>query len=187
MKTGFMPGLRRLILIALVSSSFQTLAQEALKYRPSPTSIVSARYKDTYLKLTYSQPHKRSRTIFGNVVPYGQVWRTGANEATEITLTRDILINNKPLKAGTYSVFTIPEIESWTIIINSDLGLWGSYNYNSKMDVMRFTVPTQTLQGAVYEPFTIQIEQKNNVADLVFLWDSIRIQIPIQFNEPKSL
>lgn len=185
MKIGFMSGLRRLIFIALVSSSFHTLAQEAIKFRPSPTSIVSARYKDTYLKITYSQPHKRGRIIFGNLVPYGQIWRTGANEATEITITRDILINNTLLKAGTYSVFTIPEKESWTIIINSDLGLWGSYNYNSKMDVLRFTVPSQTLQGAVYEPFTIQIEQRNNVADLVLLWDSIRIQIPIQFIEPK--
>ncbi len=187
MKTGFMSRLRKLIFIALISISFHTLAQEAIKFRPSPTSIVSARYKDTYLKITYSQPHKRGRIVFGNLVPYGQVWRTGANEATEITLTRDILINNTPLKAGTYSVFTIPEKESWTVIINSDLGLWGSYNYNSKMDVMRFSVPTQTLQGAVYEPFTIQIEQKNNVAELVFLWDSVRIQIPIQFNEPKLL
>lgn len=185
MKIGFMSGLRRLIFIALIFSSFQALAQEAIKFRPSPTSIVSARYKDTYLKITYSQPHKRGRIIFGNLVPYGQVWRTGANEATEITITRDILINNTLLKAGTYSVFTIPEKESWTIIINSDLGLWGSYNYNSKMDVMRFIVPTQTLQGAVYEPFTIQIEQRNNVADLVLLWDSVRIQIPIQFIEPK--
>ena len=106
-------------------------------------------------------------------------------EATEMTITKDILINNSPLRAGTYSIFTIPDKESWTIIINSELGLWGSYNYNAKLDVMRFTIPSKTLQGAVYEPFTILIEQKNNVADIVLLWDSIRIQIPIQFLEPK--
>jgi len=180
-----MRGIRRFLFIVFVSLSFQATAQEAIKNKPSPTSIVAARYKDTYLKITYSQPQKRGRMIFGSLVPFGQVWRTGANEATEITLTKDILINNSPLRAGTYSIFTIPDKESWTIIINSELGLWGSYNYNAKLDVMRFTIPSKTLQGAVYEPFTILIEQKNNVADIVLLWDSIRIQIPIQFLEPK--
>lgn len=160
-------------------------AQEAIKPRPSPLAIASARYKDTYLKITYSQPHKRERSIFGNVVPYGQVWRTGANEATEITVTRDILINNIPLKAGTYSLFTIPEKDSWTIILNSDLGLWGAYNYNTKMDVLRFTVPSQLMQGIVYEPFTIMIDQKTDNAEIILAWDSVQVRIPVKFNEPK--
>jgi len=160
-------------------------AQEAIKPRPSPMAIASARYKDTYLKMTYGQPHKRERVIFGKVVPYGEVWRTGANEATEITVTRDILINNKPLKAGSYSLFTIPEKDSWTIIINNDLGLWGSYNYNSKADAMRFILPSQLIQSVVYEAFTISIDQKNDKADIILAWDSVQVRIPIQFNEPK--
>ncbi|MBK8290935.1 MAG: DUF2911 domain-containing protein [Flammeovirgaceae bacterium] len=180
-----MQGIQRFLFIVIVSLSFEAAAQEAIKNRPSPTSLVTARYKDTYLKITYSQPHKRGRIIFGSLVPFGQVWRTGANEATEMTITKDIVINNSLLRAGTYSIFTIPDKESWTIILNSELGLWGSYNYNAKLDVMRFNIPTKTLQGAVFEPFTILIEQKNNVADIVLLWDSIRIQIPIQFQEPK--
>lgn len=161
-------------------------SQEELKPRPSPVAIVSAHYKNTYLKITYSQPQKRGRIIFGELVPYGKVWRTGANEATELTITQDILINNTPLKAGTYSLFTIPEKEAWTVIINSDLGLWGSYNYNTRMDVMRFTVPVQLLQGVVYDPFTILIDQKNDKAEIVLTWDSVQVRIPIQFNEPKS-
>lgn len=162
------------------------IAQEAIKPRPSPLAIVNARYKDTYIKITYSQPHKRRRSIFGDLVPFGQVWRTGANEATELTLTKDIIINDLPLKAGTYSIFTIPDKDSWTIIINNDVGMWGAYNYNSKMDVMRFQVPIQILQGAVYEAFTIQIEQKNEKGELVMRWDSVQVRIPFQFNEPKS-
>jgi hypothetical protein len=162
-----------------------SFAQEAIKPRPSPLAVVSARYKDTYLKIVYSQPHKRERIVFGNIVPYAQVWRTGANEATEITVTRDILINHIPLKAGTYSLFTIPEKESWTIIINHDLGLWGAYNYNAKMDVLRFNVPSQLMQGAVYEPFTIMIDQKNDKAEIILAWDSVQVRIPVQFNEPK--
>jgi hypothetical protein len=168
------------LIIPLLSS-----AQEAIKPRPSLLAIASARYKDTYIKITYSQPHKSERLIFGGIVPYGQVWRTGANEATEITITRDIQIANTPLKAGTYSLFTIPEKDSWTIIINSDLGLWGAYNYNSKMDVLRLNVPSQLLQGAVYEPFTISIDQKNDKAEIILSWDSVQVRIPVQFNEPK--
>lgn len=160
-------------------------AQEAIPPRPSPLAIVTARYKDTYLKITYSQPHKRERIVFGELVPYSQVWRTGANEATELTITRDILVNNTPLKAGTYSLFTIPEKESWTVIINSDLGLWGSYNYNPKMDVVRFNVPSQIMQGAIYEPFTIMIDQKNDKAEIILAWDAVQVRIPVQFNEPK--
>jgi hypothetical protein len=172
-------------LLLLILPNF-TSAQEAIKPRPSPLAIASARYKDTYLKITYSQPHKRERVIFGKLVPYGEVWRTGANEATELTVTRDVIINNLPLKAGTYSLFTIPERDSWTIIINSDLGLWGSYNYNSKMDVIRFTVPVQLMQGAVYEPFTIILDQKNDKAEIILAWDTVQVRIPVQFNEPKS-
>jgi Protein of unknown function (DUF2911) len=177
-------GLKFIALLFLIIPQFSS-AQETIKPRPSPLAIVSARYKETYLKITYSQPHKKERIIFGKLVPYGQVWRTGANEATEITITRDILINNSPLKAGTYSLFTIPEKDSWTIIFNNDLGLWGSYNYNPKMDVVRFTVPVQLMQGAVYEPFTIMIDQKNDKADIILAWDAVQVRIPIQFNEPK--
>lgn len=180
MKIGLKFSLLLLLIIPLLAS-----AQEAIKARPSPLAIASARYKDSYLKITYSQPHKKERLIFGGIVPYGQVWRTGANEATEITITRDILINNTPLKAGTYSLFTIPEKDSWTIIINSDLGLWGAYNYNAKMDVLRFKVSSQLLQGAVYEPFTISIDQKNDKAEIILAWDSVQVRIPVQFNEPK--
>lgn len=181
MSTGLKVSLLLFLFLPLSS-----MAQEAIKARPSPLAIASARYKDTYLKITYSQPHKKERLIFGGIVPYGQVWRTGANEATEITITRDILINNTPLKAGTYSLFTIPEKDSWTIIINSDLGLWGAYNYNSKMDVLRFNVPSQLLQGAVYEPFTISIDQKNDKAEIILAWDFVQVRIPVQFNEPKQ-
>ena len=160
-------------------------AQEAIKPRSSPLAVVSARYKDTYLKITYSQPHKKERLIFGGIVPYGQIWRTGDNEATEITTTRDILVNNTSLKAGTYSLFTIPEKDSWTIILNSEQGLWGAYNYNPKLDIFRFNVASQLLQGAVYEPFSITIDQKNEKAEINLSWDSVQVRIPIQFNEPK--
>ncbi len=175
-----------LSLIFLFSSTF-SLAQEALKPRPSPLAVVTtAHYKNTYLKITYGQPLKRGREIFGKTVPYDQVWRTGANEATEVTVTNDILVNGNTVKAGTYSLFTIPGKEKWSIIFNSDLGLWGAYNYNPKTDVFRFDVPVKWIpDNVVYEPFTIRIDQKTDSAELFLLWDKIQVSFPIQFLESK--
>jgi hypothetical protein len=173
------------LLLGLIVFPLLSSAQLAIQPSVSPLSIVTARYKDTYLKIVYSQPQKQGREVFGKLVPYGQVWRTGANEATEITITKDILLNSQKLKAGTYSIFTIPNQTSWTIIINTDLGLWGSYNYNQKMDVMRFEVRPEPIVGSTYEPFTITIDQKTDSAIVSLLWDKTRINFPIQFIETR--
>ena len=174
---------KRLILslTLLITLTICSYAQELVTSRPSPVAIVSMRYKDAYVKVTYSRPSKRGREIFGRLVPYGQVWRTGANEATEITVTQNIQIQGTLLKAGTYSLFTIPQKDSWTIIINNEVGLWGSYNYNSKLDQMRFVVPVQVMTDEFYEQFTMRFDQRNDVADLIMAWDNIRISIPIKF------
>jgi hypothetical protein len=166
-----------LLFILTVSPAF---SQEVFKTRPSPLAIASVRFKEAYIKVTYSQPLKRDREIFGKLVPYGEVWRTGANEATEITVTRDMMINNQVLKAGTYSIFTIPGENEWTIIINNDLGLWGAYNYNEKMDVMRFKVPISA-NSTFYEAFTISFDHRNEVADLLIMWEKVKITIPLKF------
>jgi hypothetical protein len=155
-------------------------AQEILKLRPSPLAIISVRYQNNYVKITYSQPQKKNREIFGGLVPYGKVWRTGANEATEITTTKDILISDILLKAGTYSIFTIPENEKWTIILNADVGLWGAYNYNEQKDVYRFEVPAEATDK-LYEPFTMIFDHRNEMANLLLMWDRTKVSIPIKF------
>jgi hypothetical protein len=175
----------RLLLVILLAVHILPAAAQDTPTRPSPTALTSIRYKDAYIKITYCQPKKRGREIFGKLVPFGEVWRTGANEATELTLTRDVFVNNTLLVAGTYSLFTILESEKWTIIINKDLGLWGSYNYNPKMDVLRFEVPVQSAGTGIFESFTIQFDQRNSVADLLLLWDKTKVSIPLQFIEPK--
>jgi hypothetical protein len=168
-------------MIVIAAGVTSGLGQEALKPRSSPLALTTARSKATYVKITYSQPHKRNREIFGSLVPYGQVWRLGANEATELTTTKDIIINSILLKAGTYSLFCIPEKDKWTIIVNSDLGLWGSYNYNIKQDVFRFSVPVQSTGEVIFEPFTISFDQKTDMADLLITWDKTKVSIPIKF------
>ena len=166
-------------MVFLFCLAFSVSAQELLKLRPSPLAIASMRYQDHYVKITYSQPQMKNREIFGHLVPFGKVWRTGANEATEITTTKDIQIDGIVLRAGTYSLLTIPEKDTWTIIINADIGMWGAYNYNPQKDIWRFDVPVQS-NDKIYEPFTIIFDQRNDVADLLIMWDNVKVSIPIK-------
>jgi len=178
-----MPDLIKLSIVLIFLGCWdltETKAQEALKPRPSPLEVVTLKYEDTYIKITYGRPHKRGRNIFGDLLPYGEVWRTGANEATEITVTGDIKLGGHQIRPGTYTLFTIPNKQGWTIILNSELGQWGAYNYNSKLDVVRFEAPVSTTEE-VYEPFTIEFEQKAQSAELVMMWDRTRVTIPIEF------
>lgn len=172
----------RLICFAIaLTISVLSYAQEQSPIRVSPLDMVTAKYKDTYFKITYSRPSMKERKIFGGLVPFGEVWRTGANEATELTLTRDILLNQKTIKAGTYSLFTIPDSDKWTIIINAETGLWGAYNYNPKADVLRFDVPV-TKTDSPTELLTMKIQQRNEMVDLIISWETTQISIPAKFN-----
>lgn len=159
-----------------------TYAQEALKPRPSPLELVTFKYEDTYVKVTYSRPHKKGREVFASqgLAPYNEVWRTGANEATEITVTKAIKLDGHKLEAGTYSLFTIPKENNWTIILNSELGQWGAYKYNKEHDVLRFDVPVKKLDVA-YEPFTIEFEQGQKNVHMLMMWDKTQVAIPIEF------
>lgn len=168
------------VLSILFLSIGTTQAQETLKPRLSPLEMVTMKYEDTYVKITYSRPHKRDREIFGELVPFGKVWRTGANEATEITLTGKIEIAGKELEPGAYTLFSIPEKNKWTIILNKEVGQWGAYNYNPDLDVMRFDVPVHETE-VVYEPFTIEFEQHEEITNILIIWDRTKVEIPFQF------
>lgn len=97
------------------------------------------------VKVSYGQPSKKGRAIFGGLEKYGKVWRAGANEATEITFTKDGTFGGKPVKAGTYTLFAIPNEQEWTIILNSELKQWGSFNYDKikGKDVLQVNVPAK--------------------------------------------
>ncbi|NMM49209.1 DUF2911 domain-containing protein [Marinigracilibium pacificum] len=175
-----MNQLATVFLIFFISTTINVFGQEAVTPRPSPLEVKTVKNEDTYVKVTYSRPHKRDREIFGNLVPYGKVWRLGANEATEITLTEDIKMAGRDLAAGTYSLFAIPQEDKWTIIVNSELGLWGAYNYKKDSDVMRFDIPTSTT-SETWEAFTIDFEQRQDKTYLTMTWDKTKVSIPIDF------
>lgn len=156
------------------------MAQEALKPRLSPLEIVTMKYESSYIKVTYSRFHKKGRAIFGDLVPYGKIWRTGANEATEITFTKDVIINKQTLEAGTYTLFTIPEKDKWKVVFNSDLGQWGAYNYNPDKNILEIDANV-TEMDVVYEPFTIEFQLQDDKTNLLMMWDDIKVSFSINF------
>ncbi len=166
-------------LVALFLAITQlAFGQEAVEPRPSPMAIAITQQGDTYVKIVYSQPHKRGREIFGSeLAPYGKVWRLGANEATEITTTKNIKIGGKTLKAGTYSMFAIPQEDEWTVIFNDGLGQWGAYDYDASQDALRLEVPVQKAE-TTYEPFTITFNEEGT--ELTMVWDQTKVVLPIR-------
>ncbi|MDX1638013.1 MAG: DUF2911 domain-containing protein [Balneolaceae bacterium] len=156
--------------------------------RKSPIAIAKVNHadSDTYVKIVYGQPYKRGRTIFGDLAPYGEVWRTGANEATELTTTRDILFAGNRLEAGTYALFTIPGEDEWTVILNSELGQWGAFEYNPDFDVLRVDVPAMSTEKTS-EAFIIQFDEVSGDSTAIGMrWDNTRVNIPIRFLEDSS-
>jgi len=137
--------------------------------------------QEAIIKVVYSRPQKKGREVFGGLVVYGEVWRTGANEATEIKFYRDVHVNGETLEEGNYSLFTIPGENEWTIIFNSDLDYWGAFSYNSENDVLRVNVPSERMTDVV-EAFTIQFEEKaDGEAIMKLAWDMTLVSVPIEY------
>ncbi len=134
-----------------------------------------------FIRVTYSRPAKKDREVFGKLIPFDKVWRTGANESTEIKFYQDVVIQGKKISAGTYSLFTIPKATEWTIILNSDVDWWGAYSYDETKDVLRVNVPAKKAE-TVIENFTIQLAKGNdNTALLQLGWDTTVVELPIGF------
>ena len=183
-----------LMLLLAVALPFSALAQEqeTVEYDTSkvvppprhgnmlsPMDISTAMLGDTYVKVVYGSPRKRDRVIFGDLVPYGELWRTGANEATELTTTGDLDIDGQTLPAGTYSVFTIPGEEAWTVIFNSALGQLGAADYDESKDVLRVEAPVMETEKP-YEGFTIMFEDTDDGKTLAMAWDGAKVALPVQ-------
>ncbi|NCX96501.1 MAG: DUF2911 domain-containing protein [Chitinophagia bacterium] len=115
--------------------------------------------KGAFMSVTYGQPMKKGREIFGGLVPYGKVWRTGADEATQITFTRGCMFGGRQVTPGTYTLFTIPNKTEWTIILNSKLGQWGAFDYekNKAQDYMSDGVGVVSTLAEPLEQFTIEV------------------------------
>lgn len=145
----------------------------------SPESTAQYTNSDISIKVTYSRPSKNGRDIFGDLVNYGEWWRTGANEATQITLSRDIsFADNKMLAAGKYSLVTVPGDKEWTIIFNSKIPDWGT-DYFPEFDAARVTGKVESLPDIV-ELFTIDFTEENGNPVLILAWDKTKVSVPFK-------
>jgi hypothetical protein len=154
-----------------------------MSYFPSNFPILKMKgqaAQEPSIRVIYSRPQKKNRDIFGGEVRYNEVWRLGANETTEIEFFRNAKIGNKKILKGRYSLFCIPTQNKWTVILNKDVYSWGSFTYKSEKDVARVDVPTQKSTESV-EAFTMYFEPAKDGAQLIVLWDDVRVSVPISF------
>lgn len=166
-------------LFIIFSATVVTLAQLALP-APSPKASVMYTVGLTEVQVTYSAPAVNEREIWGKLVPYGQVWRTGANSATEISFSTDVMVAGQAVKAGKYALFTIPGTEKWTVILNTNAGQWGSTNYKEALDVVRFdVVPTPLAESKERLSFYIN-HVSTDEAHVVMKWEKVKIAFPVK-------
>lgn len=164
---------------SLMLMAFVVVAQPTLP-QPSPTATLEQRVGLTDVKITYSRPSVKGRVIFGDLVPYSKVWRTGANKATQLSLSTDATIGGKQVPAGNYSIFTIPGKSQWTIIIHKETELWGTSEYKAENDLVRFTVKPRLLSRSV-ESFTIDLGNfKDDGAQMSMMWDKTTVSWDIK-------
>lgn len=147
----------------------------------SPLDVVLFRGENNepLAKVLYSRPQARDREIFGKLVPYGEVWRTGANEATEITLYQDMSVQGTRIKKGTYTLFTIPKENEWTIILNNSTNIWGAYDYHVEQDVARITVPVKKAPTRI-EALSMAFQPIENGALLQIGWEDRYVEVPFK-------
>ncbi len=164
--------------IMLLSTNVMAQKFSGLDKSPMDAASFPSSYKESnkLIKVIYSRPQLKGREL-GTLTPNGKVWRTGANEAAELTLYKDMKLGDGLVKAGTYSLFTIPGEKEWTVILNSDLNVWGSYFYNEANDVARIKVASTEAKESL-EAFSIAFEKSDNGIHMHLGWGTKRIAVP---------
>ena len=157
----------------------------------SPEDTVSYTNNDLTIEVFYNRPYKKGREIFGNLVPYDSVWRTGANEATTFKTNKDIMVDGSLLQKGEYTLWTIPKKKSWEIIFNNKMYPWGidlngKVYRDAKFDALIVEVPSNKLQETV-EQFSIYFEQANDFVFMVLAWDRTSVAVPIKIKETPTI
>ena len=152
------------------------LAGTAAYAQPSHPKSPHDTVKTKEITITYGRPYKKGRAIFGQLEPYGKVYRCGADEATQITFAKDVTFGGKPVKAGTYTFCAIPNKDQWTVILNSKLGQWGAFDYekNKAQDVVHVDVPVKNLSAPVE-----QLTMTAGHGKVTLSWDTVEVDVPV--------
>lgn len=168
-------------LVMAVSAAFvlNNATAQIVTPQPSPMAKTTQTVGLTDVTVEYSRPSAKGRTIFGDLVPAGEVWRAGANASTKITFADSVEVDGKKLKKGTYAVYIIPQKDTWTVIFNNDLTLWGSDGYDEKKDAARVSAKVGNTKDLV-ETWSINMDNvSNNGCDLVFAWGNVVVKVPV--------
>lgn len=164
--------MKKMFLFSFVAFISLNACSQEKQVSPHETAVGS------HVSVRYGRPYKKGRDIFGGLEPYGKVYRLGADSATTITFDKNVEFAGKPVKAGTYTLFVIPNKESWTIILNTQLGQWGAYSYEKykDKDILHADVPVKKTDTVV-EQLTISFPD----ASMLIAWDRTRITVPVKF------
>ncbi|AFL85547.1 Protein of unknown function (DUF2911) [Belliella baltica DSM 15883] len=169
-----------LLISLLIASASFSIAQQIEMPQASPASSIAQKIGLTDVKIEYSRPSAKGRKIFGELVPYGDVWRTGANAATIITFSTEVMIEGNKVPAGSYALYSIPGKNEWTIILSENTKLWGAVGYNQEDDLLRFKVkPGKT--GQKYETMEINfVDMTDTGAFVAIKWEQVRVKFRIE-------
>jgi hypothetical protein len=178
MKTSNILAALTFAFVLLMSTNVSAQKFSKLDKSPMDAAAFPRDYKvsDKLIKIVYSRPQLKGRTV-SKLAPNGKVWRTGANEAAELTLYTDMTLGEASIKAGTYTFYVIPGDTEWTAIVSTDLNVWGSYFYDEKNDVARLTVPVTSAEESV-EAFSIVFNEADNGIHMHLGWGNTRVAIP---------
>lgn len=177
---NFIQRITPLSMAAVLTVSATFAQAQVVAPQPSPSAKTTQTVGTTDITLDYSRPSSKGRKVYGDLVPFGKIWRTGANASTKITFGDSVMIGTAgKLKKGTYSIFTIPNKGEWTVIFSKSLELWGADGYKDENDAYRLNIKTTALNDKI-ETFNIDFKNiTNNGADLCIEWENTRVAIPI--------
>lgn len=180
--SGKLSTAKAILLVALLFGIFsiESYSQKKEEVRISPKALVEQTVGYTEVKIEYSRPGVKGRTIWGSLVPYNTVWRAGANEATKITFSTDVKIDGKKLKAGSYGFFAIPKEKTWTLIFNKVANQWGAFEYNDVEDALRIEVtPMQNNCWQEWLAYTIN-KSSDKKAVVMLEWEKLKVPFNIE-------
>lgn len=171
--------MKKVVVLLFVLLSAGAFAQGIKTPAPSPTQTLKQDFALSSIEVTYSRPAAKGRKIFGDLVPFGKIWRTGANASTKVTFGEDVKVGGMPVKAGSYAIYSVPTANDWEIIINKGANNSGLTGYKTEDDVARFKVPSMQLPMMI-ENFTIILGNLTaSSADIQILWENTAVQIPV--------
>ncbi len=178
MKKKILIGLGAFVLVVVAGLGYLALTTKT----HSPVETKTLSYNGAEIKVVYCRPYKKGRVIFGEdkdgaLQPYGKYWRLGANEATEISFSKNVNFGGQPVNAGTYVMYAVPGATNWQVVLNSELGRWGAREADHDLDVLKVEVPAET--GPETEQFTITFDSDSTAAQMNFAWDKALVRVPI--------